>query len=647
MYEETLVALTVVLPPLAGLACFAVNNRSFRRAVVVLTALLLVGSSIMIYISGGFSYEPGPSIGPIIEGAIFLLDAVLLVYFLFSGLKYGSFLVMGLTVLQLIPVLYFELVLKGASATPAILVDKLSIIMSLIISIVGSLILVYSLSYMDEHEEHLHLEKSNQNRFFFFMLLILGAMQGLVFSNNLYWLYFFWEVTTLCSYELIRHDRTEVAVKNSITALWMNLVGGVAFVAALFVGFYFSPNSISIETILSNAQSREMLVLLALLAFAAFTKSAQFPFNKWLQGAMVAPTPVSALLHSSTMVNAGIYLILRIAYAMSGTTLSYGVTLVGAFTFLATAYLALNERTSKGILAYSTIGNLGLIIVCAGINTSISYVAALTLLVFHSVSKGLLFLGAGVVENRVHTRMIEDWEGLLRRLPFTSIIMIIGMIAMFLPPFGMLIGKWVAIDAITTSPILSALPVIILVILGSAATSVYYIKWLGHLTVLPQDGVKLTQEKLPILYSLSMLSLLSLSLLMAVEASMVINNLVIPALPSDYILNARYLFTGGLLSVETGFGSFLTYPFWVVAVIIIIIGTYIARNKGGLVKGPYLGGENIEENPSIFHTTADREAKVEVSELFLDHEVSSSQFLSISTIIATILLMIIFLTVIL
>ena len=163
------------------------------------------------------------------------------------------------------------------------------------------------------------------------------------------------------------------------------------------------------------------------MALAAFTKSAQFPFHSWLLGAMVAPTPVSALLHSSTMVNAGVYMTLRITPALRGTQISWVVALIGAFTFMLTAILAVNQRVSKGILAYSTIGNLGLIILCAGINTPLSYAAALTLLLFHSLAKGLLFMCAGIVENRVHSRLIEDWEGLLGRLPFTTMVMLVGM----------------------------------------------------------------------------------------------------------------------------------------------------------------------------------------------------------------------------
>jgi len=427
-----------------------------------------------------------------------------------------------------------------------------------------------------------------------------------------------------------------------VTALWMNLLGGVAFVGAMYVGQYYG-GSISLAELLSYSQTPALLLLFATLAFAAFTKSAQFPFNKWLQGAMVAPTPVSALLHSSTMVNAGVYLVLRIAPTIQGTPLSLGVALVGAFTFMITAILALNERVSKGILAYSTIGNLGLIFMCAGLNSPLGYAAALTLLIFHSVSKGLLFLGAGVVENRMHSRLIEDWEGLPARLPFTSLMMIVGMLSMFLPPFGMLIGKWAAIDAITTSPLLSGLLIIMFVIVGSAATTVYYAKWLGHLTVLPQAERTSKGEELPAAYAISMLALFCLALVMGSGVGLVVNGLVLPAMPAGYWGG----FYAGLLSLETFVGSFITYPYWIAAVLILLVGLLIARSKGGVVKPPYLSGENVPDNPVAFKTTADGEATADVSGMFLEHEVSSPQLLRLGTIAGTLMVLIMFLTVVL
>jgi len=609
-----------------------------RRLIIALTAVILIGSSILLYQGGGFEYEPTP----IFENVVLILDLALLVYFLYAGLKYSNWLIIGLAALQLVPVAYFEFGLGGMAVEPIIVVNELSIMMSLIISVVGSLIVVYALSYMDEHEHHLHIEKSKQPRFFFFMLLLLGAMHGLVFSNSLYWVYFFWEITTLCSYELIRHDGTEIAVKNSLTALWMNLLGGVGFVAAIYIGFLFF-GSISLEELTKHSVAPISLLLFATLAFAAFTKSAQFPFNKWLQGAMVAPTPVSALLHSSTMVNAGIFLILRFAPAFRGTALSYGVALVGAFTFMIAAILALNERVSKGILAYSTIGNLGLIILCAGINTPLSYAAALTLLVFHSLSKGLLFLCAGVVENRIHTRFIEDWEGLLAKLPRTTLIMIVGMLSMFLPPFGMLLGKWAAIDAISAAPTMGSLLIITLVLIGSAATTLYYAKWLGHMLVLPQSGKKLGNEELPLPYSISLFSLLSLSVVMGVAASSVIGFIVLPTLPVGY----NSYISVNPFTIETAYGSFLSYPFWVGAITIFIVGVLIARSKGGIVKTPYVSGENVVDNPDAYMTTADTQVPIQVSGLFMDNEFSASRVLNYGVIAGALVVIIMFLTVVL
>ncbi len=638
MNGDLLVALTVGLPPLTGALCYAINSGAARRLFVSITALVLVGSSILLFQGGAF--EPKPPLA--FESVVLVLDLALLLYFLYAGVRNRSPIVMGLAALQLVPVAYFEFVMGGATVEPLMLVTDLSLVMALIIGVVGSLVVVYALSYMDEHEHHLKLERSRQPRFFFFMLLLLGAMYGLVFSNSLYWMYFFWEVTTLCSYELIRHDGTELANGNAVTALWMNLVGGVGFVAAIFIG-EVSLGTLSVNELIVAGPAPVALLLLAALAFAAFTKSAQFPFNKWLQGAMVAPTPVSALLHSSTMVNAGIYLILRIAPGFAGTTLSYGVALVGAFTFMVTAVLALNERTSKGILAYSTIGNLGLIILCAGVNTPLSMVAAITLLVFHSVSKGLLFLGAGVVENRVHTRLIEEWEGLLGRFPVTSAIMVVGMLSMFLPPFGMLLGKWMALDAITSSSLFGGLVVLVFVLVGSAATSVYYAKWLGHLLVLPQTERKPALEELPTPYKVSLYSLLGLAVVMGAGVGLVVGYLVLPALPSLYLANVG----GSTLNITTGIGSFITYPYWVAAAGILFVGYLVAKSKGGVVKAPYLNGENVQGDAESFRTTADTEAKIELSVMFLDTEFSSGQVWRLGVLVSSLLVLVMFLTVVL
>lgn len=613
MNPETLVAINVGLPVVSALALLILNDKRIRTAIVSLSTLVLISSAFLLYQSGGIVFSPGH----IYEQAVVALDFILLVYFLYAGIKAKSPQVIALGLAQIIPAAYFEFVVKGTHVENIIMVDSLSILLTLIVNIIGSAVIVYALSYMEEHEHHLHLEKSRQGRFFFYLMLLLGAMNGMVYSNSLYWLYFFWEVTTLCCYELIRHDMTEEAKQNSVLALWMGLVGGVGFVAAMFVG-YNAVQSIALTELMAAPQA--LMLAFGLIALAAFTKAAQFPWHSWLLGAMVAPTPVSALLHSSTMVNAGIYMLLRIAPAIQGTSLSSVIAFGGAFTFLVTAVLAIRQKVSKRVLAYSTIGNLGLITLCIGINTALSYSAAVALLVFHSVAKGLLFLGAGVVENKIGSRNIEDWEGLLSRLPLTTTVMIAGMVSMFLPPFGMLLGKWVAVDAIASSPLYVGLPIIVMVVLGSAATTFYYAKWIGYMIVSPNSLEKHKDEVLETPYKLSMVGLLIVDVVISLGAALVFDNIVIPVIKNVYPV----VFATPNLSIDLGFTSFPVFALWGGSIAVILIGSWLAKSKGGVLSPPYLNGANVDNE--TFRTTADSEVKLSLSWVFLGGSIDEAQY---------------------
>ena len=160
-----------------------------------------------------------------------------------------------------------------------------------------------------------------------------------------------------------------------------------------------------------------VLIPAALVGFAGLTKAAQMPFSSWLVGAMVAPTPVSALLHSSTMVKAGVYILVRFAPIFQGTVIGYTLAFVGAFTFLIASGIAISQTNAKRVLAYSTIANLGLVTACAGIGTAEAIWAAILLIIFHAISKSLMFLSVGTVEHRIRSREIEDMNGLIVRMP--------------------------------------------------------------------------------------------------------------------------------------------------------------------------------------------------------------------------------------
>jgi ech hydrogenase subunit A len=222
-----------------------------------------------------------------------------------------------------------------------------------------------------------------------------------------------------------------------------------------------------------------------LLAIAALTKSAQLPFSKWLLGAMVAPTPTSALLHSATMVKAGVFLLIRLAPTFHNNLVGIMVTTIGGFTFFAASLLAISQSDGKKVLAYSTISNLGLITACAGVGMHEAVWAGILLMLFHAVSKSLMFLSVGSVENSLGSRNIEDMHGLIVKLPGLAFIMITGIAGMFLAPFGMLISKWAALKAFVDA---DSILMVVFLVFGSATTLFYWTKWLGKLVAVVHNS---------------------------------------------------------------------------------------------------------------------------------------------------------------
>ncbi|MDD3180390.1 MAG: proton-conducting transporter membrane subunit [Opitutaceae bacterium] len=379
---------------------------------------------------------------------------------------------------------------KVISENPFFL-DKFSLIMALIIGVVGGLIAVYALGYMKVFQEDYHKEVADRRGMFFLVLfLFIGAMFGIVFANDLIWMYFFWEITTLASFLLIGYKGNKESIDNSFKALLYNLIGGLGFAGAI-VYLNVRADCADLSQVLDKNPVTISLAL-GLLAVAGLTKSAQLPFSRWLLGAMVAPSPVSALLHSSTMVKAGVYLLIKLAPLFKDTTVGYVVALVGGITFLVSSFAAISQSDAKKVLAHSTIANLGLIVLCAGIGTSEAVWAAILLVVFHAVAKCLLFLCVGSVEHALHSRSIESMDGLILAMPKTAWMMLIGMAGMFLAPFGMLISKWAVLKAVVdANPLLT-----VLLIYGSAANLFFWVKWMGKLIMLERPSEELTALKL-------------------------------------------------------------------------------------------------------------------------------------------------------
>jgi len=292
---------------------------------------------------------------------------------------------------------------------------------------IGALVILYARYYMSAADP--------VPRFFSFLLAFTGAMLGVVLSGNLIQLVFFWELTSLFSFLLIGYwHHLQPAREGARMALIVTGSGGLCLLAGVLLIGHIT-GSYDLDVVLASGDAiREhglYVPVLILVLLGAFTKSAQFPFHFWLPHAMAAPTPVSAFLHSATMVKAGIFLLARLWPVLAGTdTWSWIVGSVGLVTLLFGGWSAIFQQDLKGLLAYSTISHLGLITLLLGLNTPAAAVAAIFHIMNHATFKASLFMAAGVIDHETGTRDIRRLSGLYRMLPITSTLAIIATAAM-------------------------------------------------------------------------------------------------------------------------------------------------------------------------------------------------------------------------
>jgi len=289
--------------------------------------------------------------------------------------------------------------------------------------VIGSLAVIFSMEYMRGDEQ--------LGRYYFLVLFFIGAMTGLVLSGSLLFTFFFWEITALCSYGLISfYNDDPKAVAGGIKALIITQVGGVGLLAGTLVA-YAALGSFQISDLIAKSSTLPAASL-AFIAFsfliAAAAKSAQFPFHTWLPDAMEAPSPVSALIHAATMVNAGIYLLARFYPAFEAVPgWRTAVILVGLVSALIASLSALVATDLKRVLAYSTVSQLGYMVYAIGAG---SVLASQYHLLNHAFFKALLFLAAGSVIHSVGTRDLRRMGGLGGRMPFVRNVFIIGALAL-------------------------------------------------------------------------------------------------------------------------------------------------------------------------------------------------------------------------
>ncbi|HET6244492.1 MAG: putative monovalent cation/H+ antiporter subunit A [Bacteroidetes bacterium] len=323
--------------------------------------------------------------------------------------------------------------------------DGLSILFAIMITFIGFLVMLFSSEYM-KNDKH-------AGRFYLFILLFMASMLGLVLAGNIICLFIFWEITSISSFFLIGHKhQDEDSRKSALQALLVTAGGGLLLLAGMIIlgeriGTY------ELSEMLNNSQfirtDGAYVPILLLVSIGAFTKSAQFPFHFWLPNAMAAPTPVSAYLHSATMVKVGIYLLARLSPVLGETVLWSNLLMnIGAITMLTGAIMAVLQTDMKKILAYSTVSSLGMLVLLIGIGGEVAIKAAMSFLIIHSLYKGALFLVVGNVDYLTTSRDISKLGGLFKYMPLVGLAGIFAALSYSgVPPLIGFIGKELIYEA--------------------------------------------------------------------------------------------------------------------------------------------------------------------------------------------------------
>ncbi|MCI5535608.1 MAG: proton-conducting transporter membrane subunit [Lentihominibacter sp.] len=616
----------IFFPMIIALILLVAKADKLRDVIVKIAALAMAAVSIVVAVqyfkSGGDTFAVHVEA---INYIMMVIEALLALYIIIVGIKHKKYLASLFAVIQTPLLMWFELshghhIEVGYN----MYVDRLSVIMILIIGIVGGLITVYALGYMKDFQHHHAGESDRRPWFFFVMFLFLGAMVGLVTSNNMIWMYFFWEITSLSSFWLIGYTKTEEATNNAFRALIMNLGGGLGFaIGIVILGMVFGTLELSSMLQIGTVYGDLVAIPAAFFAFAGITKAAQMPFNSWLLGAMVAPTPTSALLHSSTMVKAGVFMIIKLAPVLGMSNFAGIMTMmVGGITFLMASFAAISQSNAKRVLAYSTIANLGLIVTCGGIGTPEAVWAGVMLIIFHAVTKSLLFLCVGTAEHNIGSRDIEDMDGLFVRMPRLAGFMMVGIAGMFLAPFGMLISKWAAMTAFVDS---GNIILVGIICFGSAVTAFYWIKWMGKLSAIVA-GEKNIEQNVHKEETFVHTTLVILTVVVCLIFPLISAFMLVPYLEGVF---------GGLTSVVLSSGNMIIMVI-MVAVIVLLTGIFFGKSKKKIVP-IYLAGANMGDNLT-YQGSMGKEVRFSLRNWHMEHYFGEKKMNLIGGIASTVML---------
>lgn len=378
--------------------------------------------------------------------------------------------------------------------------DMLAVFMAAVSSFVSAIILIYSIDYISHYE--------NQTEYYTMVVLFLGSMMGLVFSMNLVWMYVFWELTGFASWRLVGFFRKDTDVQKANKTIMVTVFGALCMLAGILM-IYFANGTMDLR----HLRGETISTLAAVLIMAGIlSKSATLPFSTWLPDAGVAPSTVTSLLHAAVLVKIGVYAYARIfgVTVVVSDGFYYGVLVLAGLSALISAGAAMIEKDIKRIIAYSTVSQIGFIFLGLAAGGKTAFVGGLLYILMHSVAKGGLFLCAGIVEQKTHTKDITRMGGLFRSMPVTAVsFALCSLSVMGIPPFGGFFSKFLVFRGAVETGSLFVLAVFLV---GAVMTLLYLIR-LFYLVFLGEEKQGAPREgSFTMVASVAFLALLGLAL---------------------------------------------------------------------------------------------------------------------------------------
>lgn len=380
--------------------------------------------------------------------------------------------------------------------------DNLAVFMAIVSSLVGAIIVLYSFGYISHYD--------NRNEYYFMVVLFLGSMMGLVFSGNLIFLYLFWEITALASWRLIGFFREKEYVFRADKAFLVTVFGALAMLLG-FIFIYEKTGSFDLDVIKAAfrfAPVPDTAVVLILLGI--LSKSATLPFHTWLPDAGVAPSPVTALLHAAVLVKIGVYVFARLFIVTFTPSEMWHtvIPVIAAVSALVSAGAALIEKDMKRIIAYSTVSQIGFILLGFSIGNNIGIAGALLYILMHGLAKGGLFLCAGIVEQNTKTKDITKMGGLIATMPITAVsFLVCAFSVMGIPPFGGFFSKYMVMSGAFGS---GHLVVAATFLFGAFLTIIYLFRLFNLIFMGEAQGIPAKEGSPVMVASVAMLAGLSL-----------------------------------------------------------------------------------------------------------------------------------------